>query len=178
MKKVLLSIMLISLCVSVQAQQKGGILGQKAPKWNVKKWHHLSQDKKSLEIDEYKGKVIYLYCFQSWCPGCHSAGFPTLKKVQEKFKNNKEVKFLAIQTVFEGFHTNTFANALKVSKKFGLTIPFGQSGEKGVKSQLMKDYRTRGTPWAIIIGKDGLVKYNDFHIKSSEAEKIINKELK
>jgi thiol-disulfide isomerase/thioredoxin len=175
MKLLFLSFLL--LVFSTQAQQKGGILGKKAPKWEVTKWHNLSKETKTLDIDDYKGKVIYLYCFQSWCPGCHSKGFPTLKKVQEKFKDNDNVKFVAIQTVFEGYHANTFANALKVSKKFGLKLPFGQSGEKGVKSSVMKAYKTRGTPWTIIIGKDGLVKYNDFHIKVDDAKKIIDKEL-
>ena len=176
MRRCLIFIVFLNF-LNLSANEKYGILGQKAPQWSIKKWHNLPNDKTSLEIDDYKNKVLYLYFFQSWCPGCHSKGFPTLKKVQNKFKNNKEVEFVAIQTVFEGFNTNTFENALKVSKKFGLDIPIGQSGEDGNKSQVMKEYRTRGTPWTVIIGKDGKVKFNYFHLEVDKAVKIINMEL-
>ena len=118
--------------------------------------------KTTLDIADFKGKTVYLYCFQSWCPGCHKVGFPTLKKVQKKFKDNAKVSFVVIQTVFEGFKTNTFENGKKVLNKFGLKIPFAQSGENNVKSTFMKKYKTRGTPWVIIINPKGKVIYNGF----------------
>ena len=161
---------------------KGGILDKKAPKWEATDWVNLPAGKKSVDIEDYKGKVIYLYCFQSWCPGCHKSGFPTLKKMIDKYKNNKDVAFVSIQTVFEGFHTNTPDKIKIIDKKYGLNIPMAQSGkqEGDVKkrSPLMKKYRTRGTPWTIIIDKEGVVKFNGFHIKPDEAEKVINGLLK
>ena len=45
-------------------------------------------------------------CFQSWCPGCHSHGFPALKKVSDAFADNQNIAFVGIQTVFEGYFTN------------------------------------------------------------------------
>jgi len=56
-------------------------------------------------------------------------------------------------------------------------IPVGQSGSRDKRSAIMADFNTRGTPWTIIIGKDGIVKYNSFHIKPDAAIKLIN-ELK
>lgn len=38
----------------------------------------------------------------------------------------------------------------------------------------MSGFKTRGTPWTIIIGKDGIVKYNSFHIKPEAAIKLID----
>ena len=43
-----------------------GILDQKAPGWDVPKWFQLPDDKTHLDIGDFKGKVVYLYCFQSW----------------------------------------------------------------------------------------------------------------
>jgi len=68
-------------------QPKRGIVGQQAPKWETSKWVGLPTGKKSLDIKDVKGKVTYLYFFQSWCPGCHSRGFPTLKALEEKFRD-------------------------------------------------------------------------------------------
>ena len=64
-------------------------------------WLNLPSGKKKIDIQDYQGKVLYLFCFQSWCPGCHSSGFPTLQKVMSRFKDNDDVAFVAIQTVFE-----------------------------------------------------------------------------
>lgn len=154
-----------------------GIKGQKAPSLSVKEWVNLPAGKNTLDIDDYKRKVVYLYCFQSWCPGCHKHGFPALKGVMKEFAGDDKVAFLTVQTTFEGFSTNTFDRAKEVGKKYKLNIPIGQSGTVDVKSELMKDYRTRGTPWTIIIDKSGVVKYNDFHIQPDEAIELIQ-ELK
>ncbi|MCH8872603.1 TlpA family protein disulfide reductase [candidate division KSB1 bacterium] len=150
-----------------------GILNQKAPSWEVSAWFQLPEDKKSLDVADFKDKVIYLYCFQSWCPGCHKYGFPTLKKVIKQYKNDKDVAIVAVQTTFEGFSSNGIEQAKEVAKKYQLNIPIGQSGTRGHRSKLMASYRTGGTPWTIIIDKQGVVRYNDFHIYPNDAAKLI-----
>ena len=65
-----------------------------------------------------------------------------------------------------------------MAKKYNLTgIPVGHSGSPQKRSAIMSGFKTRGTPWTIIIGKDGIVKYNSFHIKPEAAIKLID-ELK
>ena len=76
---------------SAAEQGQPGILNKKAPSWEVGEWLRLPEGKKTLDVADFSGKVLYLYCFQSWCPGCHSHGFPTLQKVIEHFKEDGEV---------------------------------------------------------------------------------------
>jgi len=57
-----------------------------------------------------------IYGFQSWCPGCHSQGLPSLQKMVDALKDNKSVEFYAVQTVFEGEHANTKEKMLEVQK--------------------------------------------------------------
>jgi len=155
-----------------------GILNQPAPPWLVTNWFNLPKGKKRLDIEDFHGKVLYLFCFQSWCPGCHSRGFPTLKKMISHFGDNQDVAFVAIQTVFEGFGTNTFKRAKSVGKEYDLTIPIGQSGDAGKHSELMQRYRTGGTPWTIIIDQKGIVRFNDFHVSQEKATRLIQNLLK
>ncbi len=82
--------------------------------------------------------------------------------------------FLAVQTVFEGHKSNTFERGKQVLEKFKLDIPFGQDGAPGVRSGVMRDYKTRGTPWTIIIDPDGIIRYSNFHIQPAEAIKLID----
>ena len=169
---------LISLTASATTVNSRGIVGLKAPSWSVDKWINLSPDMQKIDVQDYQGKALYLFFFQSWCPGCHSSGFPTLQKVMTRFEDNDDVAFVAIQTVFEGYSSNTFEHAKQVARKYKLTIPVGQSGEKGTRSKVMTRYRSGGTPWVVIIDRDGVVRYNDFHIGVEAAEKLLHTVLK
>ena len=162
------------LSLTPLSAQKGGILGKKAELWGADHWIHLPESKTNLNPSDFEGKVLYLYCFQSWCPGCHSSGFPTLKKVSEHYKDDDEVAFVSIQTVFEGFGTNTPEQVSAMAKRYGFSFPMGHSGAKDSASVLMKNYRTRGTPWTIIIDKKGVVRYNDFHVTEKKAKALID----
>lgn len=144
-----------------------GITGQKAPSFGVDTWIQ-TNGKTSLDVDAYRGKVLYVYGFQAWCPGCHSHGFPTLQKLSKHYKNDDKVAFVAIQTVFEGFSFNSANAAKDIIKKYSLTMPIGHSGSSDKKSEFMKNYRSGGTPWTVIIDKNGMVRFNDFHADVNE----------
>ena len=169
---------LLTMASMAMARNERGILGKPAPNWSVDQWLNLPTGQKRIDIQNFRGKALYLFCFQSWCPGCHSSGFPTLQKVMARFKDNDDVAFVAIQTVFEGFASNTFDHAKQVAQKYKLTIPVGQSGEQGKPSQVMAHYRSGGTPWVVIIDRDGVVRYNDFHVSVDQADKVIRAALK
>jgi len=156
-----------------RAKPKRGIVGQQAPKWETSKWIGLPTGKTSFDISDVKGKVTYLYFFQSWCPGCHQRGFPTLKALEEKFRDKKDVQFVAIQTTFEGHHTNTPDKLEVMSKRYNLKIPFGQSKGNSGTPKIMREYRTGGTPWVVVIDKQGKVVFNGFHIDRDLAVKAI-----
>lgn len=168
----------VTLTVSTATVNERGIVGKQAPSWSVDQWLNLPPGKQKIDVQDYHGKTLYMFCFQSWCPGCHRSGFPTLQKVISRFRDNDNVAFVAIQTVFEGYASNTFEHAKQVARKYKLTIPVGQSGENGTRSKVMTHYRSGGTPWVVIIDRDGVVRYNDFHIGVEEADKIIHTLLK
>lgn len=174
----ILCVVLIS-CENLLGQsgqsRKPGIAGQQAPEWAVSNWHQLPKGKTDLNVGDYKGKVLYLYFFQSWCPGCHSQGFPTLKKLHDQFKDDKDVEFAVIQTTFEGHRINT-ANKLKpTAEKYKLPIPFGQSKGTQGSPEIMQKYRSGGTPWVVVIDKSGKVRYNEFHIQPAKAKQLIER---
>ena len=121
-----------------------------------------------IKLSDFKGKFKVVYCFQSWCPGCHSIGLPNLKKMIQALKGNENVVFIAIQTVFEGHHENTFDKMLETQKKYDLKIPFGHdAGDDGKsRSNFMQNYQTGGTPWFVFIDQNDSVIFADFHLKA------------
>jgi thiol-disulfide isomerase/thioredoxin len=164
----------LALFVSSNADARRGIQGQKAPALDVSHWFNLPQGTDRVDVGDLRGKVVYLYFFQSWCPGCHKRGFPTLATLSKRFKGDKDVAFVAIQTVFEGYDTNTVRKAKTTADRYGLTCPVGHDGgEDGKRSSLMRRYRSGGTPWVVVIDKLGVVRFNSFHIDPKKGERLI-----
>ena len=148
-----------------------GITGQKAPDLAVDAW----VNDEEFSITDNKGRTIVLLFFQSWCPGCHSRGFPSLAQMMKQ-QSDGSVVFAVVQTVFEGHERNNFQSTKATSEQYGFDIPFGHaSGENDARGmpQIMADYRTGGTPWFVVIGKDGIVKYNEFHLEPHSLQAII-----
>lgn len=154
-------------------EQQYGIAGLKAPKLKVKRWiNGKGISTEPITLSSLKGKFKVIYCFQAWCPGCHSVGLPSLQKMVTALKDNEKVAFLAIQTVFEGAHANTFKRLIEIQKEYELSIPFGQDeGAPGIHnvSYTMQDYKTGGTPWFILIDEEDKVLFNDFHLDTEKA---------
>ena len=97
-----------------------------------------------------------------------------MQAVQKKFKDDKDVAFVAIQTTFEGHSTNTAKRALETAQKYKLPIPVGHAQSDRGSPQIMREFRSGGTPWVVIIDKEGVVRFNDFHVDAKQAEKYIN----
>lgn len=149
-----------------------GIAGQQAPELAVTQWVDGSGNPSNpFTLGANKDKFKVIYCFQAWCPGCHSRGLPALKKMSEALKDNPNVTFAAIQTVFEGAHANTYERLLEIQKEYALEIPFGHNTpEEGIRlPSVMQKYRTGGTPWFILIDQQGKVVFNDFHLDVDKA---------
>lgn len=165
----------ILFCSILQAR---GIQGRKAPDFRVEHW--LDQEGQKLvkfpEISDYKGKMLYIYCWQFWCPGCRSQGFPTLKRLYREFGQNEHVKFLAIQTTFEGNHVNTLDKLPHIIAEHDLKFPVGHTqAQPGQKiPYFMKNYMTGGTPWGILVGPDGTVLINGYELEYNRVESLLN----
>lgn len=154
-----------------------GIEGFKAKEFGVAKWVDAEGNPtEPIKLSDFEGKFKVLYCFQSWCPGCHSIGLPNLQKMVEALKDNDKVAFLAIQTVFEGHHANTYEKMLETQKKYELKIPFGHDvGDDGKsRSNIMTNYQTGGTPWFIFIDQNDNVVFADFHLNVDGAIEFLS----
>lgn len=173
---------LLSLPHSVQAQEsRYGILGYKAPELAVNYWIDGEGEPATFSMAEHTGKWVFLKCFQNWCPGCHSSGFPTLQKFSAAFHGHPKVAIAGIQTVFEGFGTNTQDAVRELQVRYELPIIMGHdAGEpKAVdhRPTTMVNYRTGGTPWLILIDPNGNVAFNDFHVNTEKLIEYVGEQI-
>jgi len=154
-----------------QSSSRYGIEGQLAPEIILDYWIDKNGNPGSFSIMESRGKWVFVKCFQDWCPGCHSSGFPSLKAFSDEFSSNPNVAIVAIQTVFEGFSSNTVEDVRKLQLRYELPITMGHDPadpDNHNRPQTMQKYRTGGTPWLILIAPDGTVVYNHFSVNTSK----------
>ena len=149
------------------AQPSRGIEGYKAPEIKLDYWIDGDGKPADFSVTGSRGKWVFLKCFQNWCPGCHSSGFPTLQAFAERFHGHPEVAIAGIQTVFEGFRSNTVDDVRKLQLRYDLPVIMGHdpgNEDTHTRPVTMQAYRTGGTPWLILINPDGTVVFNDFHV--------------
>ncbi len=85
--------------------------------------------------------------------------------------------FVGVQTVFEGYHTNTRDKLRTNQLKYDLKIPMAHAPgnpQTHAIPDIMRNYRSGGTPWTVIIDPSGRVVYNHFHIELQPAVDLIN----
>ena len=107
-------------------------------------------------------------------------GFPTLQKLTQTIKNENQVKFFAVQTVFEGYEFNSQDKLRKNKLEWDLKIPMAHAPGNPKNHEIpevMRKYRSGGTPWKVIIDPQGKVVYNHFHIEPAKAVALIERLL-
>ena len=167
-----------SFSVAATAQEiPKGIQGQKAPLLNVSDWYQLPEGKDKVEITDYRGKIVVLLFFQHWCEASQKRELPVLQKLTKHYEGNDGIVFLAVQTAFEGFLDNTPDKLPVTAKNFELTIPIGHYTKVPGFPGVSGSYKPGGTPWWVIIDRNGMVEYNGFILNEEEAIKGFDKML-
>lgn len=157
-----------------------GIEGETAPELDFDYWIDADGNRSSFSVKESKGKWVFLKCFQNWCPGCHKSGFPTLKAFADEFHGHPDVAIAGIQTVFEGYSSNTVDDVRNLQLQYELPVVMGHDPGNSTTHELpstMKNYRTGGTPWLVLIAPDGKVVFNDFQVNPTLLIEFVKKNV-
>jgi hypothetical protein len=85
-----------------------------------------------------------------------------------------------VQTVFEGYSINSQDKLRRNQLKYDVAIPMAHAPGNPQTHEIpkiMRDYRSGGTPWTVIINQEGKVIYNLFHIEPDQAVAVIQRLL-
>lgn len=137
-------------------------MGKPAPLFSLPdkqgKIHHLA---------DFKGKVIYIDLWASWCIPCREE-MPNFKKLRDKFQYSDEVTFMGI-AVFDS--EKEWKKALSEEKPDWLQL-YDSS------SEVAKSYVAATIPKYILIGKDGnVVNFNAPSPGDKSIEELIKAEI-
>jgi thiol-disulfide isomerase/thioredoxin len=114
-------------------------------------------DKSEISVSQFKGKVVILTFWATWCPPCMKE-LPILNTIQKKVGTED----LQVISVNYKESRKTFQQVAKVFENNKIIITHDKRGYIG------KQYGVKGIPHMLIIGHDGRVKA--IHIGYDEAK--------
>jgi thiol-disulfide isomerase/thioredoxin len=131
--------------------------GDKAADFSLK-----SVDGKTIKLSDYKGKVVIIDFWATWCPPCRR-GIPDLVSIQKEFKD----KVVIIGISLDG--EKTINDVPGFIKDYGINYPVVYGNEK-----VVVDYgNIQSIPTAFVIDKNG--KIVDSHVGLVPIETYTNK---
>lgn len=117
-------------------------IGEVAPKFSLK-----TLDGKEIKLEDYRGKVVLLYFWGTWCSPC-VASTPGLKKLYEELSQYDGFAMIALAIDNDEFRLRRHI------EQYGLTWP---QVRLGLRSQVAADYGVKGVPAYFLIGPDARI---------------------
>jgi len=101
-----------------------------------------------VSLDSFKGKVVIIDFWASWCGPCRKE-IPNLKKYYEEFKNNPDVAFLSVSIDAK---EDDWRKAMAEEQMEWIQLLAPNSGREA-----MDKYQFRGIPFIVAIDKEGRI---------------------
>ena len=123
-------------------------------------------DEYEYDFSEYKGKVVLLNFWATWCPPCKRE-MPSMERLYQKHKD-KDFTVLGINQMEDSDRVFAFSGTLDTQPTFNILLD--------TDSKVSQAYSVRGLPTTYLIDKKGKIRYRAVggrEFDHPEVEKII-----
>ena len=134
--------------------------GQKAPDFIFE-----TAPGKTQKLSDFKGKVIWINFFATWCGPCRQELPHLQKEVYDKYKDNDNFVLIILG------REHSWAEVNKFKTEQGFTMPFYPDPER----KAFSTYAKQNIPRNFIIGKDGNVAVSSTGFTEKEFQEIKDK---
>jgi len=100
-----------------------------------------------VSLSDFKGKVVYIDFWASWCGPCLKE-IPHSKKLIQEFKDNSTIVFLGVS--IDG-NEEKWKNTVQAKNIPGIQL----ISKDGKESSILKNYNVKSIPRFVIIDKSG-----------------------
>jgi len=125
----------------------------------------VSDNGNQLKSSSFKGKVVLINFFATWCPPCQKELAEVQDKLWPKYKDNKNFVMLVIG------REHTDAELATYNKKKGFTFPLYPDKGRVIFDTFAKSL----IPRTYLIGKDGKIIYSSTGFNEKDFAQLMNK---
>lgn len=152
---------IFALCAALMSSSVLGLQqGFPVPNFVLPTLANTSVDMQTLKLSDYRGKVIYIDFWASWCMPCRRS-LPALNKLHTKY-STQDFEVISINMDEDA------ADALKFLKSF----PVNYTVVRDPKGIVAEGYELTGMPHAVIIDKVGKLRHIHEGYKKRDGTKI------
>ena len=127
---------------------------------------------KKIKLSDYKGKVVVLDFWATWCGPCR-ASFPGMQELVTKYKNDK-IEFFFVDVWEKGEPKETQKSVTKFisEHKYSFNVLYDFNDE------IVSKYNIQGVPSKIVIDKEGNIVSSNYYISHDSLIALIEESLK
>ncbi|QHS58822.1 TlpA family protein disulfide reductase [Chitinophaga agri] len=153
MKKYLLYILLCCMFTYMQgfsntryaAISGDTLLNTPAPRFTM-----LDTRGKAVSLTDYKGRILVVCFWSTWCYYCHK-DFPMINKVMQRYANDTTVAFLFVDTREKSEQYRDLVQKDLARFKYNFHVVFDEKGKDGNQNMYYNEFGTIGLPTRFII---------------------------
>lgn len=126
---------------------------------------------KEIALSDYKGKVVYIDVWATWCGPCRQE-IPHMIKLEKEFEKNEDLVFMSVSVDALKDYTK-WKDMIKENEMKGIQL---FSGNKS--NEILDNYKISGIPRFILVGKDGnIIEINAPRPSSAEIRPLLETAL-
>ncbi|WP_307532546.1 TlpA disulfide reductase family protein [Pedobacter sp. W3I1] len=115
-------------------------------------------DGKQVSLTDYKGKIVILDFWATWCGPC-KASFPAMQMAVNKYKDDSNVKFLFIHTWENAANPTEDATTFIKSMKYNFEVLMDLKDVQTKKNKVVSSYNVAGIPAKFVIDGMGNIRF-------------------